>query len=222
MSNELSEFLEKYKMPIYGGVLTALFTGIAAFLAGSLSGYEAMQLLESSLPRIGTLFNTIILASATILALILTLLGISTSSESNLKKGHYKQVLSLARFDAFLFITTLIFFQFFNIPFTESDYVPTSYYTFFYWTAIFVSSLVSGLMVAVILMLYNTVQNIIRIVGLGEDLDLISNEDEDEEEPAHQEHQGDYEHGFINQPVYFKANLAFLSVSTKLSFGGCN
>ncbi|MEX0660628.1 MAG: hypothetical protein WEA58_01575 [Balneolaceae bacterium] len=177
-------FLKKYKMPLYGGVLTALFTGIAAYVVGSLSGYEAMQLLESSLPRIGTLFNTIILASATILALILTLLGISTSSDSNLKKDHYKQVLNLAWFDAFLFVVTLIFFQLFNIPITESDNVPTSYYTFFYWAAVFISSLVSGLMVAVILMLYSTVQNIIRIVGLGEDLDLIS---EEEEEPAHQQ-----------------------------------
>lgn len=186
MSDDLNDFLKKYKMPLYGGVLTALFTGVAAFFLGSISGYEALQLLESSLPRISTLFNTIILASATILALILTLLGISTSSDSNLKKGHYKQVLSLARFDAFLFITTLIFFQLFNIPVTESDSVPTSYFAFFYWTAIFVSSFVSGLMVAVILMLYGTVQNIIRIVGLDEDLDLISNEEEDEEEPAHQ------------------------------------
>lgn len=183
----MKKFLEKYKMPLYGGALTALFTGAAAYLLGSLSGYEAMQLLESSLPRISTLFNTIILASATILALILTLLGISTSSDSKLKKGHYKQVLNLAKFDAFLFIVTLIFFQFFNIPIIESDNVPTSYYAIVYWVAIFISSLVSGLMVAVILMLYSTVQNIIRIVGLGEDLDIISDgEEEDEEEPEHQ------------------------------------
>lgn len=177
------EFLEKYRMPLYGGALTTLFTGIAAYFLGNFSGYEAMQLLESSLPRISTLFNTIILASATILALILTLLGISTSSDSKLKKGHYKQVLNLAWFDAFLFIITLIFFQLFNIPLAESDNISTSFYKIVYWTVIFISSLVSGLMVAVILMLYSTVHNIIRIVGLGENLDLIS----DEEEPAHQQ-----------------------------------
>lgn len=187
MSVELNEFLKKYRMPIYGGVLTALLTGIAAYFLGNFSGYEAMQLLESSLPRISTLFNTIILASATILALILTLLGISTSSDSKLKKGHYIQVLNLAWFDASLFIITLIFFQLFNIPIAESDNVPTSFYKIVYWTAIFISSFVSGLMVAVILMLYSTVQNIIRIVGLGEDLDLISNEEGEEEQAHHQQ-----------------------------------
>lgn len=177
-----------YKMPIYGGILTALFTGLAVFLLGNLSGYEAKQLLETSLSRISMLFNTIILASATILALILTLLGISSGSESRLKKTHYRQVLSLARFDSFLFIVTLILFQLFNIPITETDSVPTEWFTAIYWTSLFASSLLSGLMVAVILMLYNTIHNIICIVGLGQrEHPLIDTEYEEEEEATEQD-----------------------------------
>lgn len=182
MWREIRNFYKKYKMPIYGGVLTALFTGIAVYLLGNLSGYEAKQLIESSVPGLGTFFNTIILASATILALILTLLGISSGSDSKLKETHYKQVLSLARFDSFLFVVTLIFFQLLNFPITEADSVPTSWFTMIYWAALFASSLLSGLMVAVILMLYSTIHNIIRIVGLGEEHYLIYDEEAEKEE----------------------------------------
>lgn len=165
-------------MPSYGGILTALFSGLAIYLLGNLSGYEAKQLIESSVSGLGTFFNTIILASATILALILTLLAISSGSDSRLKKTHYIQVLSLARFDSLLFVLTLIFFQLINFPITESDSVPTSWFTIIYWIALFSSSLLSGMMVAVILMLYNTIHNIIRIIGMNEDHFLIDNEEE--------------------------------------------
>ncbi|CAN5378553.1 hypothetical protein BH23BAC3_BH23BAC3_19660 [soil metagenome] len=177
----MKKFFVDYKMPLYGGLVTAVFSGVAVYLLGNLSGFEALQLIETSIPRISTLFNTIILASATILALILTLLGISSGSESKLKKYHYKQVLSLARFDSFLFIVTLIFFLLLNIPITEAEKIPTSWYNSIYWVILFISSLLSGIMVAVILMLYNTIHNIIIIVGLREEHPLIDDDDEVED-----------------------------------------
>jgi hypothetical protein len=170
-----------YKMPLYGGLITAVFSGLAVYTLGNISGYEALQLLEASMDRISMLFNTIILASATILALILTLLGISSGSESKLKKYHYKQVLSLARFVSFLFIVTLISFQLLNIPIAETESVPTSWYNIIYWITLLTSSLLSGIMVAVILMLYKTIHNIIIIVGLREEHPLIDDDDEIED-----------------------------------------
>jgi len=178
----MKKFFVDYKMPLYGGLLTAVFSGLAVYILGNVSGFEALQLIETSIPRISTLFNTIILASATILALILTLLGISSGSESKLKKYHYKQVLSLARFDSFLFIVTLIFFQLLNLPITEAEKIPTTWYNTIYWVILFISSLLSGIMVAVILMLYNTIHNIIIIVGLGEEHPLIDDEEVEDKE----------------------------------------
>jgi len=172
------KFFAEYKMPLYGGLLAAVFSGVAVYLLGSLSGFEAIQLIETTIPRISTLFTTIILASATILALILTLLGISSASESKLKKFHYKQVLSLAKFASFLFIVALVVFQFLNLPFNDAENIPSSWYSTIYWVILFTSSLLSGMMVTVILMLYNIIHNIIIIVGLGEDHPLLDNDDE--------------------------------------------
>ena len=182
----MKNFFEEYKMPLYGGILTAVFSGAAVYLLGNLSGFEAIKLIETIIPRISSLFNTIILASATILALILTLLGISSGSESKLKKYHYKQVLSLARFASFLFIVTLVVFQFLNIPIEEAENIPSSWYSNIYWIILFVSSLLSGIMVAVILMLYHIIHNIIIIVGLGEDHPLIDNDKVEDKEDMDQ------------------------------------
>ncbi len=168
-------------MSLYGGLLTAVFSGGSVFLLGNISGFEAIQLIETTLPRISSLFTTIILASATILALILTLLGISSASNSRLKKYHYKQVLNLAKFASFLFIVSLVFFQLLNLPFNEAENIPSSWYSSIYYTILFTSSVLSGMMVTVILMLYNIIHNIIIIVGLGEEHELIDNDKDSDE-----------------------------------------
>lgn len=180
----MNNFITKNKRSIYGGIIATVFTGLGAFLLGNLSGYEAKQLITSSLPGVNMLCNTIALASATILALLLTLLGISFGSDSKLKKAHYHQVLTIAKFDTILFVGALIMFQFFNIPITEAENVETSWFEIIYWATLLFSSILSGMMITVILMLYSTVTNIIHIVGLGEDHHLISKEESEEDTDA--------------------------------------
>ncbi len=182
MKEEIKKFFADYKLPLYGGILTTVFSSAAVYLLGNLSGFQALQLIEATIPRISSLFNTIILASATILALILTLLGVSLGSESKLKKYHYKQVLSLARFTSILFIVTLVIFLFLNIPINESENIPSSWYGNIYWIILFVSSMLSGMMVAVILILYKIIHNIILIVGLGQEHPLIDDDNDEMED----------------------------------------
>lgn len=175
----MKKFLKQNKRAIYGGLITFLLVALCVFLLGNLSGYEARQLLSASLPGINMLCNTIILASATILALLLTLLALSSGTKSTLKEAHYIEVLNIAKIDTALFIVTLIIFQLFNLPITESENVPTTWFVTIYWATLFLSSLLSGVMVVVILMLFNTVKNIILIIGLKKDHPLLSDEQEE-------------------------------------------
>ncbi len=164
---------------LYGGIFAAIITGIGAFILGNLSGYEAKILIKSSLPGINTLCNTIVLASATILALLLTLLSVSSGSKSRLKDDHYTQVLRIARIDTAVFIVAMICFQLFNLPITEAEDVPSNWYASIYYFSLGMSSILSGALISVVIMLYNAVVNIIKIVGLGEkDHPLIYKEDE--------------------------------------------
>ncbi|WGK64507.1 hypothetical protein [Croceiramulus getboli] len=177
----MKNFLTNNKLAIYGGLISAIFVGLGVFLLGSISGYQAKDLLSSSLPGISQLCNTIILASATILALLLTLLGISTGTKNKWKEQHYTFVLNIAKIDTVLFVAALLFFQFFNLPVIESDNVPISWFYALYWISLMLSALLSGMMVTVILMLFNTVKNIIQVVGLGKDHMLVSKDNESSE-----------------------------------------
>lgn len=185
----LSDFLSVNRKALYGGIITTIIIALGVFLLGNISGYEAKKLLTSSMQGLNMLCNTIVLGSATILALLLTLLGISTGTDTKLKKDHYKQVLNIAKFDTVLFISALVLFQFFNIPITEADNVVVSWYKYIYWATLFSSSIISGMMVTTVLMLYGTVSNIIAIVGLkmNDHNLLINDKDIDQEEDATEE-----------------------------------
>ncbi|MBT0608280.1 hypothetical protein [Aequorivita echinoideorum] len=172
------KFFKENKLPIIGGLVSTLFIGLAVFVLGNISGYEAKHLISSSLSGINMLCNTVVLASATILALLLTLLGISSGTDNKLKEAHYQQVLTIAKFDTILFIMALILFQLFNIPITEAESVPTSWFTTIYWSTLFISSILSGMLITVLLLLYTTVTNIIWIVGMRKDHPLISTEED--------------------------------------------
>jgi hypothetical protein len=175
--------LQQYKKrAITGGVIATLLIAAGAFLLGSLSAYEAKELFKTSLPGVNMLCRTVVVASATIMALLLTLLGLSSNTDSKLKKSHYKQVQMIAKIDAGLFIAAILIFQLTNIPLTEAENLPKDWYISIYWVSLGLSSLISGAMVSVILMLYNTVSNIISIVGLGHtDNPIISDDETDME-----------------------------------------
>ncbi|MDO6760206.1 hypothetical protein Q4566_08365 [Tamlana sp. 2_MG-2023] len=162
-----------------GGLVATLIVGAGAFILGSVSGYEAKQLLEGSLSGINTLCNTVVLASATILALLLTLLSVSSNTKSKLTDDHYRHILTIAKTDTIVLVTSMIIFQIFNIPIAEADSVPQSWFTIVYYLSLGLSAIVSGGLIVVVLMLYYTVASIIKIVGLGIDDHPFLYNDED-------------------------------------------
>ena len=166
-----------------GGLIATITVGFGAFTIGSVSGYEAQQLIRASLSGINSLCNTVVLASATILALLLTLLSVSSNTKSKLTDDHYKHILTIAKTDTIVLVTSMIIFQLFNIPIAEADNVPSSWYTVVYYISLGLSAIISGGLIVVVLMLYYTVSSIIKIVGLGiNDHPLIYNEKKENKE----------------------------------------
>lgn len=176
--------LSRYtKRAMLGGFisLVAIFTG--AYLLGELSGYEAKELIKNSIAGLNTLCNTIALASATILALLLTLISLSAGSGSKLKNEYYKNVLQIAKLDTAVFIASVTTFLIFNLPITESENVPPNWFSWIYYSSLAISSVLSAALIVVVLMLYNTVVNIIKIVGLGmEDHPLARDKEESDDD----------------------------------------
>lgn len=166
---------------LLGGGISLAVLAIGTFVLGNLSGYEAKVLIKNSISGLNTLCNTIVLASATILALMLTLLGFSSKTSSTLEKDHYRYIMQIARFDTIIFVVALLFFVLFNLPVAESDSIPENWFTVIYYITLGISALLSASLIVVVLMLYNTIVNIIKIVGLGmKDHPLAKGDEESE------------------------------------------
>lgn len=165
------------KRAIFGGIISTVFMALGTFILGEISGYEAKELLSSSLNGINMLCNTVILGASTILALMLTLLSLSRAAESSLTKAHYRNVLTIAKSDTILIIVAVITFLLLNLPITESKELPTSWYRIIYYTSLGMAAILGGGFIAVVTMLYGTIANVILIVGLKvTDHPLVDNE----------------------------------------------
>ena len=165
------------KRALLGGAISLAIILSGTFLLGKLSGYEAKILIRNSLTGMNTLCNTIALASATILALLLTLLGISSSSKSKLKKDHYRHILQIAKLDTFVFVAAVITFLIFNLPITESESVPYNWFNFVYYISLAISSVLSSLLIGT----PNRLNEMFSGAGLGiMDHPLVSKEVEEE------------------------------------------
>ena len=163
------------------GIISMMFLLLGTILLGKLSGYEAKELIKNSLSGLNTLCNTVALASATILALLLTLLSLSANSKSKLHKDHYKYVLQIAKLDTFVFVAAVVSFLLFNLPITESDQVPNNWFNLVYYSSLAISSVLSAALIVVVIMLYNTVADLIKIVGLGKKDHPLNGDTEGEE-----------------------------------------
>ena len=167
MFRNLQMLLHDSKSAVIGGFSITIVGLGAALLIGETSGFEAQQLLDQSVPRINTLCNTIILASSTILALLLTLLGLSSGTDFQLKEAFYRRVQQIAFYDACLFVVTMLIFLTLNFPVAQSDSLPPVWFKALYYSTLAASALVGGMIVVVVLLLYQTVSDLIQIVGYG-------------------------------------------------------
>lgn len=165
MIRELISLARRQTKAVLGGFSVTAIGLLGTLWIGRISGYEAEQLLKQTLPNINTLCNTIILASATILALLLTLLGFSTNISATLKNSFYQRVKQVAFVDTSLFIITMVVFLLLNFPAAKSESLPAIWFQSIYYATVLASALVGGMIVTVVILLYETVSDLIEIVA---------------------------------------------------------
>ena len=161
--------LIKDSHPALFGILSALIIGAIIYSLGHLSGYKAHKLINQSVDNFSMLCNTISLASATILALLLTALSTSVSSDTNIKEQHYKGIIKLTTIVTFTFIASLFSFMLLLVPITESEEFSAAYYNNYYWVMLIGSSVLVGLMITIALMLRKVIINITELTALKVD-----------------------------------------------------
>lgn len=163
--------------PLFAGGLTAVLGVAGMWAVGRVSSAEAATLLESMFPTTRFLCSSIMTASATILALMLTLLGITQNTDSKLKPAFYRRVRLIAFLDSLTFASATLLLMLHSIPIQESDNVPTSWYRIMYYVLMAASSAVSGLLAVIVMSLYDTIRDMIHVVGAYKESSLLVEEE---------------------------------------------
>jgi hypothetical protein len=159
------------RQALIGGGIAAVIAGLGVGTTGVASGAEARALLESVLPTIRFLSSTVITASATILALMLTILNLSKGLDRQLTPAHYQRVRQISLLASVTIIAGTILLLFLSIPIGESE-VLAGWYRPIYYGIVVTSSLVGGSQVAVVLMLLRSVDGLISI-ATGDESHLV-------------------------------------------------
>lgn len=133
--NQLSFGADSKRAAIGGGV--AALVALAGMIIVNVStGSEARFLLEGMLPSIRFLCSAVMTATATVLALMLTLLSITGTQEEQLKPLHYDRVRQIAKADSVTFAAALILLLVVSVPLAEPSEVPDNWYTIVYYVAV--------------------------------------------------------------------------------------
>ena len=171
------------KKALIGGILAGATAFIGQWLVGNIySGWEARKLLEAVTSSALYFSSSIVTAAATIIALMLTMLGLTRDSDSEFDSIFFKRIQRIALISTITLISGVLLLLFLSVPVQESNEVPSSWYTVIYYILIGAIALLSGLIVAVVLMLYNAVTSLIDTVRPSMDEDVEDAEEREEDE----------------------------------------
>ena len=150
---------------LIGGVAAVVFALSGNLLVGQIySGFEARRFIEAMLPTTQTLTFASITASSTILALMLTLISFTRKLENEFDMFFYRRIKRIGLLSCVALITSILLLLFLSVPLQESDKVPLNWYRIIYYVIISLSALISGLVVTIVLMLFNAISGLIDVV----------------------------------------------------------
>lgn len=169
---------------IGGGVAALVMFVIVAFV-GSVSPFKAIKLLEAVLPTIRFLASSVLAAVATVMALMLTLLSLTYSSNYDFREIHYRRIRQITTLSTVAILASVILLLILGMPVEEAEQLRL-YYDIVYYTITALASLLGGLLIAIVLMLQRTIRGLIDIGHPDGDSPLIASEHHaDDAEQSH-------------------------------------
>lgn len=150
------------KWPLAGGAFTALLAVGVMSLVGRVGDYQARRLLEATIPSIRFLSSSVMTASATVLALMLTMLALSAEMEADIRGVHYERIQQASIMAVVALITAIVVLMGLTFPLEDSEAL-NRFYNLIYYALLGSSALLGGMMVAVVLMLLNAIRDLVRL-----------------------------------------------------------
>lgn len=178
------------KKALAGGIIAGSIALFGQWMVGQVyGGWEARQLLETANASAHYFGSSIVTGAATILALMLTMLGLTKQSESEFDVVFFKRIELIGFLSTVAMIAGVILLLFLSVPVQESDEVPGDWYRFIYYFLIIYIALLAGLTVSVVLMLYNSIKSLIHIIrpSIEQEQEDVQEREEEESEAKRKE-----------------------------------
>lgn len=164
------------KRALVGGLLAGGVAIAGQLLVGQIyGGTEARRFLEAMIPSSRYVGSGVVTASATILALMLTMLSLSRHATSSLESTFFRRVEQIGLLSTIGLIAGVLLLLLLSIPIEESQQLPSSWYSFVYYFFIALTAGVAGTLVTIVLMLYNALKTMITVLSP----DYFRNREED-------------------------------------------
>lgn len=147
-----------------GGLVTAITLFLAVWSVGLLGTAEARVLLESSFPSIRFLASSVVTVGATVLALMLTVLGFSESADRRFRTLHYRRIKHISLMTVVAIVASVALLLLLSVPLEESETL-RAFYDYVYYAFLAATSLLGGLVVAIVLLLHRTIKGLATAVS---------------------------------------------------------
>lgn len=156
--------------------LFALIVGV-----GRVGAFEALRLIEAVMPAARFLATAVATASITVLALLLTLLGLSLTSEFSFRTKFYRQVEQITTLSVLAIALAVAMLLAASVPVEQVETLDGFYGIYYYVVAAGISIL-GGLTIAIGLMIGSTLRGLVRIGRPDSPSDLLYDPDDVEED----------------------------------------
>lgn len=154
------------KWALIGGLLAAGVALLGQLLVGrTLQGVDARHMLSVTIPSIRAAGGSIITASGTILALMLTLLGLTNQASSSFDTVFYKRIERISLLATIALSGSVLILLLLSVPLQESQNISSSWYQGVYYVLIALIAAMAGLLIAIVLMLYNAIKSLLQVLS---------------------------------------------------------
>jgi hypothetical protein len=148
---------------MFGGILAAVIALVGQYFIGRIySGEQAQYLLQAINNSALWLGGSVVTASATILALMLTMLSLSDQTKVDFDRSFFRRIEQIGVMTTISLAGGILLLLFLSVPIQESKNVPNQSFTVIYYILIVFLALLAGLLITVVLMLLNAMRSLIE------------------------------------------------------------
>lgn len=173
-----------FRMALIGGVVAAAVMGLVVVLVGRVGGSEARSLLESATPTVRSFCSSVMVTTASTLALMLTVLGLTSDTDKDIRGGHYRRVQQIATAAVIAFVGATLLLVVLVVPLTDSSSIPTGWYVGVYYGATLLAAVLGGILVSAMILLHAAIRDLIATFGPGDESPLLEEDDGSEASSA--------------------------------------